>query len=222
LIWSATFGPRIVGAHDRTETGRGADRRKARDAGADHEDFRRRHLARSRDRAREEAAERMRCLDDRAIAADVGHRRQRVELLRAGDPRDAVHREDRRLPPGERLQQIGVLRRPDEAHQRRALTHEPDFLGARRAHLEHDVGHRPELVAVGDDLGAGLAVRLVADLRRFAGAGLHGNPETLLDQLRDHFRYGGDPLFSRKALAWNSDQQRHSFSPCNDSRLSFA
>ena len=46
------LGPRVVGAHDRAQARRRADRRETRDARADDEHLRRRHLARGRDRAR--------------------------------------------------------------------------------------------------------------------------------------------------------------------------
>jgi hypothetical protein len=73
---------------------------------------------------------------------------ERVQLLRARDARHAVHREHRRLPPGERLHEIGVLGRPDEADQQLALVYQRDFLVARRADLEHDVGRLPQRSAI--------------------------------------------------------------------------
>ena len=51
------FGARVVGAHDGAQADGGADRRQARDAGADDEHLGRRHLARGGDLAGEEAAE---------------------------------------------------------------------------------------------------------------------------------------------------------------------
>ena len=41
-----------------------------------------------------------------------------------------------------------------------------DFLRGRRAHLEHDVGHRPQPRAIRHDLGPARTVGFVADLRR--------------------------------------------------------
>ena len=77
----------------------------------------------------------------------------------------------------------------------------------RAAHLEHDVGHRPQPDPVIDDFRAGGAVGVVADLRRVAGARFDGDPETQLDQLLDDFGDGRDPLLARKDLLWDSDQQ---------------
>src|SRR5258706_382924 len=79
----ACVGRRVVGANDGAEPVGGADRRQARDTGADHEYLRRWHLAGRGDLAGEESAEFMSGLDDCAVAADVGHRREGVELLRA-------------------------------------------------------------------------------------------------------------------------------------------
>src|SRR5436853_440524 len=87
----------LPGFIDRTQARCGADGGEPGDPRADHEDFRRRYLPGRSDLAGEEAAEVMRGLDDRAVAGDVRHRRQRVELLRARDARHAVHRENRRL-----------------------------------------------------------------------------------------------------------------------------
>ena len=114
----------------------------------------------------------VRRLDDRAVAGDVGHRGQRVHLLRAAEMRGTLSMASTvDLARRELLHQLGVLRRPDEADQRLALAHQVDFVGARRAHLEDDVGAAQSAGRVGDDLGAGGAVGVVAEVRRLAGAG---------------------------------------------------
>ena len=79
----ADGGARVEGADDRAQAARGADRRQAGDAGADDQHLGRRHAPGGRHLPGEEAAVEARGLDDRAIAGDVGHRRQRVHLLRA-------------------------------------------------------------------------------------------------------------------------------------------
>jgi hypothetical protein len=73
---------------------RGADRGETRDTGTDHQHLGGRHLAGGGHLAGEEAAEIVARLDHRAVAGDVGHRRQRVHLLRAADPRHHLHRDD--------------------------------------------------------------------------------------------------------------------------------
>src|SRR6185503_15859446 len=160
------------------------------------------------DLSAEEAPEMMRGLDHRAVARDIGHRGQRVELLGAREARHAVHREHGELPCGERAHELGVLRRPEETHERAAGPHALDFRRARRAHLEHDVGARPD---VRDDLGAGRAVHVVGEVRGFAGAGLHRDPESQLDELFDDFGNCGDALLARRGLARHSNQLGHGF-----------
>ena len=89
------FRARVVGAHDGAEADCGTQRGETGDAGADDEDLGGRHLAGGRDLAGEEAAEVVSRLDDRAVAGDVGHGGQRIQLLGARDPRHAVHGEHR-------------------------------------------------------------------------------------------------------------------------------
>ena len=89
------------------------------DAGADDEHLRRLHAPGRRHLPGEETPEVLRRLDDRAVAGDVGHRRQRVHPLRARDARDGVHRQHGHLARRQPLEQLLVLRRPDEADQRR-------------------------------------------------------------------------------------------------------
>jgi hypothetical protein len=78
--------------------GRGADGGKACHTGADHQHLGRRHLARGGHLTGEEAAEIVARLDHGAVTGDVGHRRQRVHLLRAADARHHVHGDDRLAP----------------------------------------------------------------------------------------------------------------------------
>jgi hypothetical protein len=75
------LGASVVGAHDGTETGGRTDGRETGDAGADDEHLGRRDLAGGGDLPGEEAAELVRGLDHGAVAADVRHRGQGVELL---------------------------------------------------------------------------------------------------------------------------------------------
>ena len=83
-------GPQLPAAAERGAYGHGG---KPRDPGADDENLGRRHLASRRDLPREEASESVRRLDHGAVTGDVGHRGERVQLLRARDARHAVHRE---------------------------------------------------------------------------------------------------------------------------------
>src|SRR2546422_168013 len=84
----------------------------SRRAGADDEHLRRRHLARGGDLAGEEATELVRGLDHGAVAGDVRHGGESIQLLGPRDTRHAVHGQYRRLASRELLHQLGVLRRP--------------------------------------------------------------------------------------------------------------
>ena len=203
------LGARVVGAHDGPQARRRPDGREAGDAGADDEHLRGRNLAGGGDLTGEEAAELVRSLDDRAVAADVGHRRQCVELLRARHARHAVHREDGAFLGGELFQQLGILRRPDEADERHPLADQVHLVGGRCAHLEDDVGARPEARRIRHDRRAGRPVGVVADGGAVAGSGLHDDREAELAQLLDHVGYRGDALFAREYLLRNPDDLRH-------------
>ena len=140
------FGAGVVGAHDGAQVGRGADGGEAGHAGAGDEDLGRRDLAGGGDLAVEEAAEGVGGFDHRPIAADAGHRGQRVHLLRTAQlARQTVDGEHGGAPGLQRLHQLGVLRRPHEADQRRAFAQHGDFFQRRRAHLEYDVGPCPDV-----------------------------------------------------------------------------
>ena len=57
---------------------------------------------------------------------------------------------------------------------------------------------RPQRGALGDELGPGRAVGVVADLRASPAPGLDGDAEAVLDELLDHLGHGGHPLLARQ------------------------
>ena len=89
----ADLGPRVEGPDDRAQAAGRADRGEPGDPGADDEHLGRRDLAGRGDLAGEQRAELVGRLDHRAVAADVGHRREHVERLGARDAGHRVHRE---------------------------------------------------------------------------------------------------------------------------------
>ncbi len=200
--------PGVVGTHDRAQVRGGADRGKPRHARARDEDLRRRNLSGRGDLAVEEAAERIGGLDDGAVAADAGHRRERVHLLGPRElARQAVDREHGGLLRGQLLHQRGVLGRPDEVDQHAALADQPNFLRARRAHLEDDVRFGPKLGRRGHDLGTRGAVGVVGEVGGLSRTRLDGDAEAQLDQLLDDLRHGGHALLAREDFRGHSDQQ---------------
>ncbi len=87
---------------------------------------------------------------------------------------------------------------------------------ARRAHLEDDVGARPERGCVVGDLRARGAVDFVAEVGGVAGAGLHDDPEAELHELFDDFGHRGDAFLARRRLFGHPYDLRHAFPLCLD------
>ena len=147
------------------------------DAGADDQHLRRRHAAGGGHLAGEEPAVEAGRFDDRAIAGDVGHRRQRVHLLGARDARDLVDGDRGDFRDGEPLDQRLVLARPEEADERGPRPQQVGFVHAQRAmllgrlDLQDDVGLVPELPRVGDDGRARPRVVVVGERGADAGVG---------------------------------------------------
>jgi len=195
------LGARVVGAHDGAQIGRRADGRQARHAGAGNEHLGRRHLARGRDLAIEIAAKGICRLDHGAVAGHTRGGGERIHLLRARErARQAVDGQHRGLARRQLLHQLGVLRRPDEVDQRTAAPHQPHFVLAGRAHLEHDVGRGPQLRGPSDDFGTGGAVGVIAEIGRISRTGFNGHRETEFDQFFHHIGHGGDAFLAREGF----------------------
>ncbi len=189
-------GARVERPHLRAERPGRRDRRQPGDARADDEHLRRLHPPGRRHLTGEEAPEVRGRLDDGAVAGDVGHRRQRVHPLRARDARDGVHRQHRHLARGQPLEQLLVLRRPDEADQRRPFLEQLDLVLAagdrdRLPHLQHHVRLGVERLCVRRDGGARLDVGAVGERGVVAGARLDDDVEAELANLVHRVGHGG-------------------------------
>ncbi len=172
LTCSFTIGARVERADDGAEAAGGADGAQAGDAGADHQHLGGRHLAGRGHLAGEEAAVEARRLDHRPVAGDVGHRGQRVHLLRAGDARHLVDGDRRDLARRQLLDQGAVLARPQERDQHRARLEPVDLVLARRLDLQQHVSRGPQGAGLADQRGSGLGVILVGERRLESGVGL--------------------------------------------------
>ena len=151
------------------------------------------------------AAEGIGRLDDGAVAADAGHRRQRVHLLRAAQgARQAVDGKHRGLFRGQLLHQVGILGRPDEADQDAAFAHQRHLVRAGRARLEDDVGRSPQGCGVPHDFGPGGAIGVVAEIGGIARAGFDGDLETQLDEFFDDIGHRGHALFAGEGFSRNA------------------
>ncbi len=111
-------GADVVGRHDRTEASGGGDRLEPDDAGADDEDPRRGDRAGGGREHREDAGQRVGGEQHRLVAADRGHRRERVHALGAGDARHQFDGEDRRARRGQLLDGLDGSQGPHEPDQR--------------------------------------------------------------------------------------------------------
>ena len=111
-------------------------------------------------------------------------------LLRARDARDRVHRQHRRLARRQPLDERLVLRRPDEADQRRARLEQVRLVPAarqrhRRPHLEHHVRLAPKRAAASGTIAAPASAYAASAARRVAGPRLDHHLEAELDDLLD-------------------------------------
>jgi len=135
-------------------------------------------------------------------------RSQRVHLLRAAQlTRQRVHREHGDFARGELLHQFRILRRPDERNECGAFAQQGDFLVARGAYLEHDVGSGKKFGGVGCNGGAGGAISVIATVGGIARASFNRDLEAQLDQLLHDLGNGRNPFFSRQGFPWHSDCQ---------------
>jgi len=130
-------------------------------------------------------------------------------LPAARDPRDHVHGQGRDAPLPQRSEQLLVLGGEDEGDQGPALAQALDlvgsFAGARRAHLQHDVGR--EGLVPSDDAGSGCFVGAVREARAVASAVLEEHLEAELDVARDGCGGGRHTALSRVRLRGDSDLQ---------------
>src|SRR5690606_25251754 len=194
---------RVEGAHDGAQPTRSADGGEARDARADDEHLRRRDLARGGHLTREEPAEQARRFDHRAVTGDVRHGAQRVHLLGAGDARHLVHGEGGDVPRRQLIEELAVLRRPEEADQRPSVLDEARLMltireRLRWIHLEHHVARGPRGPGVGQDLRPYLLVVGVGEGGELTGALLDDHLEALLrDQAGDGLGGARHPALTR-------------------------
>ena len=161
-------GTRVERPDDRPKATGGANGREPGDAGADDQHLGRRHAPGRSHLTSEKSPVEARCLDHRAVAGDVRHRREGVHLLRPGDARDLVHREGGGLARGQALHEVLVLARPEERDQGGARTDQVGFVSAQlsvfvgRLDLENQLSLSPQRPGVGDDAGPRVAILVVA------------------------------------------------------------
>ena len=198
--------PRVEGADDGAHAARRANRRESGHAGADHQHLGGRHAPGRGHLAREETPVEAGRFDHGAVAGDVGHRRQRIHLLRARDAWNLVHRDRGCLARRQPFDDVRVLARIQETNERAALADQFGLVHPHRRmrggwlHLQDDVAGLPDLARAGNDLGAGGRIVVVAERRRGAGVVFDRDAEAQFDEFGDVFRGDCDPAFSGAAF----------------------
>jgi len=199
------LGAHVEGIGDRTQRGRGADGGKPRDTGPDDQHLGGRHLACGGDLPSEEAAKVAARLDHGAVARDIGHGRQRIHLLRAGNTRHHVHRDDSGALGVGGLHQGFVLARVEHGNQCLPLGQALD-LGVRgRTHLDDDFAGLEQCGAGLDDLDSGVLVGGVGKARCLACAAFDDAVISQLLQVFGRGRGHGDPVLTVECLFWCAD-----------------
>ena len=143
--------------------------------------------------------------DHGAVAGDIGHRTQRIHLLRARNARHAVHRHHRRAALRQFLEEFGILCRPQETDQRLSRTQLPGFGIVGCADLHDDVAARPDGGGRIEHLAPCGTVCVVRKARLRAGSGFHSDLEAELDQLGSDVGRRGDAALSGIVLSGYTD-----------------
>ncbi|OPZ53611.1 MAG: hypothetical protein BWY91_01901 [bacterium ADurb.BinA028] len=150
----------------------------------------------------------MRRLDHRAVAGDVGHRREHVEGLGARDTRHGVHGHRRDPRRREFVDQCRVEGRLGQAHEDRALAKQRDLLVGGWVDLGDDVG-APDGGRMGDR-GAGCGIRGIIETCRGTRARFDSDLIPEFEKLFDGLGGGSDPGLTRPRLPRDTDE--HVFS----------
>ncbi len=197
------LGAGVEGTHDGAHALGRTDRGKPCHAGPDNEDDRRLDAPGRRDLPAEKSAVMLCRLDDRAVAGDIRHRAQRIELLGPRDSRHTVNCQRGDPGAGESREHIGILCRPEKTDQRLPAAEAIDLVvtlrgvDLRRAHLEHDIASPPQRLRIGLDRRPGRRIGFVTEARCAPGTRLDANLETETDELRNHLGRRRDAPFAR-------------------------
>ncbi len=167
-------------AFDTTTTGETLESvLRASNACADNQNRCGGHLACRCDLAGEETSEVVRCLDHRAIPADVGHGRQCVHFLGTRNTWNHVHRNRRHAFGAQFFQQVFALRGPYEGNQRLTFTETLKLDLFRGADFDDEITGFPKRGAGFNNLDASVFVVLIGETRRSACSGVSRSMATL-------------------------------------------
>uniref|UniRef100_A0A6J6A168 Unannotated protein n=1 Tax=freshwater metagenome TaxID=449393 RepID=A0A6J6A168_9ZZZZ len=180
------LGANVVAGGDGAEAAGGGKRLQACDPGSKHEHLGRRNRARGGHQHREESGQLFGGEDHCLVAGNVALGRERVNCLRAADPRHCLHRKRRDLgvPCGDGSWRARQRRK--KTNQQRVGLHRTDLLRRWRRDRDHDVG-TPDIGRL-DDLRSRLLEGRVGDQRALSGALLDNNIDAAAAQLADDLR----------------------------------
>ena len=206
------FGAHVEGVGHRAQGARGTNRGQPRHTGPNHQHLGRGDLARGGHLAGEKPPERVGGFENRTITGDIGHRAERIHLLRARNARDHVHGDDMRAAAAGQLQQRWIVTGIEERYQRLPRAQPLDFPLKRSAHLGNHIDCLEQGGAGLDDLDPCLGIFRIGKTSRCTGPGFDGDIVTQL--LQKARRCGGDrhPRLVRVGFLWCSDLHLHSLS----------
>src|SRR5262249_42175148 len=151
----------------------GRDRLKAGDARAYHEDLGGKHHACSRCQHWEIAIDLDRREEDAFVAADVGHRGERIHRLRARRPWNRVGRKGGDAPGGERLHGIEISEWHQGADVNRPRPYSRQLIAPNRrdrwTNFEHEIRGAKERDRLSLDSHAKLTIDRIGKTRLLAG-----------------------------------------------------
>jgi hypothetical protein len=112
--------------------------------------------------------------------------------LRTSDSRNAVHREDGRIPFCETIDDLAILTRPDESDQPSAIADPIGLAVFRGADFHDHIRRSPELVRISDYRRTRFLILGVARIDRISGSGFDGYVKAEFSKLKDRLGCGGD------------------------------
>ena len=143
------------------------------------------------------------------VATDPRHRGQCVHFLSPAEgPGQRINRQGCDFFGRQLLHQIGVLGRPQKAHQRLPRVHQSHFFGDRRTHLENNVTAAPQRRRIGGNGRTGLHIVGVGQVCEVTRALFHHHRKAEFDQFGHHIGHGGDALFAGENFSRHANALR--------------
>ena len=194
------FWAHVEGIGYGPERDRGANGGKTGNTGTNDQDLGGRHFTGGGDLTGEETTEIVTSLDDGTVTGNVGHGRQGVHLLGAGNAGHHFHGDH--IGPGllGRFHTFFVTGRVEEGNQRLVFFELLQLARFWLANLGNDVGTRPERLGIGHNLHTGFGIGLIREARERSGSGFKDATISQLLELLGRRRRHRDTRLSLKQL----------------------